>query len=116
MTSTEISGDRRAVAAKNQALFREINERIKDLNDAFSAITEIGEWICECAHSTCVEPVVMSPAEYEAIRADGASFFVAPSEEHVWPDVERVTARTDRYWIVEKIGVAGELAKTSDPR
>jgi hypothetical protein len=27
-----------------------------------------------------------------------------------------VTSRLDRYWIVEKIGRSGELAKDADPR
>jgi hypothetical protein len=30
--------------------------------------------------------------------------------------VETVTDRNDRYWIVEKVGHAGELAKSGDPR
>jgi hypothetical protein len=107
---------RQARAAKNQSLFREINERIVDLNDAFSAITESSEWVCECANDTCIERVTMSATEYEAIRADATRFFVAPGDEHVWPDVENVVDRRDRYWIVEKYGVGGKLAERADPR
>jgi hypothetical protein len=116
MSTTEWFGNRAARAVKNQSVFREINERIKDLNDSVSAVTEIGEWICECAHETCLEHVLMSSDEYEAVRAEGARFFVAPADEHVWPDVELVTERMSRYWIVEKTGRAGELAKEVDPR
>ena len=102
--------------AKNEVLFREINERVKDLNDTFRAVTATDEWICECASRTCTEKVQMSVDEYEAIRALGDRFFVAPSDEHFWPDVERVVERNDRYWIVEKIGVAGQFARQADPR
>jgi hypothetical protein len=30
--------------------------------------------------------------------------------------VERVVARDERYWIVEKVGTAGELAESLDER
>jgi hypothetical protein len=108
--------DRDERAAKNQALFREINERVKELNEGFSLLIPQGEWICECADDMCTERIEMSAEEYEAIRLDGARFFVAPGAEHVWPDVENVTERTDRYWIVEKIGLSAEVAKRADPR
>ena len=32
------------------------------------------------------------------------------------PAVERVVRREDRYWVVEKIGVAGEVSEDLDPR
>ena len=50
------------------------------------------------------------------MRADGRRFAVAPSAAHVVEDIERVVERTDRYWIVEKYGVAGELTTKVDPR
>jgi hypothetical protein len=116
MTSIERQDERQSRAAKNQSLFREINERITDLNDAFSAITDTGEWVCECANDACIERVAMSFDEYEAIRADPRRFLVAPSEEHVWRDVEKVVARRVRYWTVEKRGDAGEFVELTDPR
>jgi hypothetical protein len=116
MSISEDPRVREARAATNQTLFREVNERVKELNEGFSLILPLGDWVCECANDTCIERVVMSANEYEAVRGDGAHFFIAPSNEHVWPDVERVTRRTDRYWIVEMIGHSGELARRADPR
>lgn len=116
MTSSDTSYDRQARAAKNQSLFREINERVKDLNDAFEGLTHSGEWICECANNQCVEKLAMSSEEYEAIRKEGTHFFVAPSDKHVWPDVERVITRNERYWVVEKVGLGGRMAEQVDPR
>jgi hypothetical protein len=112
----DIEGNRERRAAKNQALFREINEYIQELDATSSPVTDTNEWICECATDTCVERVSMSQTEYEAIREHGARFFVAPSYEHVWPDVERITEQNDRYWIVEKLDAAGKLAERADPR
>jgi hypothetical protein len=103
-------------AANNQTLFREVNERVKDVNVNFHAHSAVSEWVCECANDTCFERVEMSMSEYEDIRSAGERFFVAPSDEHVWPDVEQVTVRNDRYWVLEKAELAGKLAKRADPR
>jgi hypothetical protein len=116
MAVSEESRERQVRAAQNQSLFREINERVKDLNEGFSLVLPIGEWVCECANETCTERISLSAQEYEAIRSDGVRFFVAPGEEHVWPDVEVVTRRYDGYWVVEKVGHSGEMAREADPR
>jgi hypothetical protein len=111
-----VAEDRGSRAARNQSLFREINERVKQLNEGFSMVLPVGEWICECADDTCVERIELSATEYEAVRSNGTRFLVAPGDEHVFLDVETVTERTDRYWIVEKFGTAGEEADRLDPR
>jgi hypothetical protein len=115
--SKTVDHDARAErAAMNQMLFRDINERMKDLDSGFTVDVTVGGWICECANHACVERVRMSAEEYEAIRDHGARFFVAPSEEHVSPEIERVSEVNDRYWVVEKVGRAGAVAKRHDPR
>jgi hypothetical protein len=58
----------------------------------------------------------MSVAEYEAVRAAPNRFFVMPDDGHVWAQVERVVERTERYWVVEKVGAAESVAKQADPR
>ena len=57
----------------------------------------------------------MSVAEYEAVRATPNRFFVLPGDEHVAAD-ERVVEKTERYWIVEKLGRGGGLPAATDPR
>jgi hypothetical protein len=109
--------DRERRAANNQSLFRAGNERLKQFNeDWFGTVLPRGGWVCECANDSCLEHIEMTSSEYEAVRQDGARFFVAPSEEHVWLDVERVIECNDRYWIVEKTGNAHDIAKRADPR
>jgi hypothetical protein len=93
-------------APRNQSLSREINEAVKELHDSFEGVAECEDWMCECANADCVERVRVSSNEYEAVRADGSRFFVAPTDEHVWAECESITERTDRYWIVEKIDAA----------
>ena len=111
--SEELQG-REARAAKNESRFREINERIERSNEGF-AFT-VNTWICECSNEACAERLQLSVEEYEGIRSEGARFLVAPSKEHVWLEIERVRKRCDRYWVVEKIGEAAELAECADPR
>jgi hypothetical protein len=96
--------DREARAATNHALFRDVNERVKEMHEGFSVVLPMGEWICECANDTCVERIELSATEYEAVRRDQARFLVAPTNEHVWPEVEQVIERNNHYWIVETIG------------
>lgn len=106
--------ERQIRAAKNESLFREINERIAELNEAFEAILPVSEWICECADQACIEPLPMTYEAYEAIRENPARFAVLPG--HELPDVERVVEEHDGYLVVEKVGVARAVAEQHDPR
>ncbi|HEY6583378.1 MAG TPA: hypothetical protein VIZ29_00895 [Gaiellaceae bacterium] len=97
-------------AARNQTLFREVNERVKDVNEPFGDAVAPPDWVCECADPTCIEKITMSMEDYEALRSDPRHFAVAPHESHVFFEVEGVVTRTERYWIVEKVGTAGAVA------
>jgi hypothetical protein len=102
---------RRARAAKNQSLFREVNERLVDLNEAFDLVVETAVFVCECARLDCIERLELTLQEYETVRDDPHRFFVAPSEEHYFAEVERLVERHDGYWTVEKIGVAARVSE-----
>jgi hypothetical protein len=114
--TTANAQDRQERAAKNQSLFREINERIKEMNANSHFFTMLGDWVCECANDTCVERLSLSTRAYEAIRQHGTRFLVAPGDQHVWSDVEQVIEMNDEYWIVEKLERAAEIATRADPR
>jgi hypothetical protein len=75
-------------AGQNQALFREVNERINALQEARSVWVTISEWVCECADETCTERIAMTPEEYEQLRSNVTHFAVATGEMHVVPEVE----------------------------
>ena len=116
MMFSEVLHGRAARAAKNQVLFRSAHGRVKELNETFSLIAPLDEWMCECANSDCVERIEMSVGAYEAVRRHEARFFVTPSDRHFWPDVERVIEHTDRYWVVERVGRTGGSAARDDGR
>jgi hypothetical protein len=116
VSGTKELQNREGRAAKNESRFREINERIERSNEGFDFAFSVNTWICECSNETCAERLQLSVEDYEVIRSDGARFLVAPSNEHTWLEIERVTKRYARYWVVEKIGEAAALAERSDPR
>lgn len=102
-----------ARAARNQSLFREVNERIEGLRNRPPTVFEL--FICECCLDGCSKTVSLTIEEYEGIRAHPVRFAVLPG--HVDLDVERVVKSVDgRYEVVEKIEQAARVATRLDPR
>ena len=96
--------------AHNQALIREVNERIEQVaEDAAHP-----EFLCECADTNCVEVIELSIAEYEAIRSSPVQFPVKPG--HDYPQFERVVEDHEHYAVVEKVGEAARIVARLDPR
>jgi hypothetical protein len=101
--------------ADNESLFREVNERLKELGESFSVVAERAEFICECGDAECTERVSLTLGEYEAIRAEPTRFLVRPG--HVAPDIEVVIKEDERHAVVEKRDPeAVEIAERFDPR
>ena len=98
--------------AKNEALFRGVNERIAETAQRFE--TGEAEFVCECADATCTDRVAASLEEYEEVRTDGAQFLVSPGHED--ERYERVLEDRKRFRIVEKLHRVGRLARRLDPR
>jgi hypothetical protein len=99
----------------NEAVFREVNERLRDLNLTFTTLSERMDLICECSDTSCAAHLSMSPAEYDALRADARRFVVVPGHEDR-PHVERVVEEHEGYNVVEKRGDAASTAEQTDPR
>jgi hypothetical protein len=97
-----------ARAAKNESVFREVNERIRELEEGFGA-EEKASFVCECSSPGCTLAVSATLDEYRTVRAEPRRFLVARG--HVNPDLERIVTQTDRYSVIEKIGVAGDIAE-----
>jgi len=95
-------------AARNESLFREVNERIAELEETFARPDELVEFICECSVTACLERVPMTVSEYQDVRAEPTRFFVIP--HHLDTRYERVVRDHGRFLVVEKLGLAGEIA------
>jgi hypothetical protein len=100
---------------QNEVVFREVNERLRELGEGFSLVSDEAEFVCECGNGACAERVYMSLAEYESIRSNPKRFLIMPG--HETPEFEKVIEETDRYLVVEKLpgGPAG-MAIRDDPR
>jgi hypothetical protein len=99
-------------SAKNEALFREVNNRILD---AVDTVEDEGlEVLCECSDSSCTQIFPITLDEYRAVRARGERF--AMLADHEDPTLERVVERNDRFIVVEKLEEAGEVARDLDPQ
>ena len=98
----------------NEALFREVNEQIRRLDDESGEEAGTIAVICECSETDCTERIVLLVAEYERVRSDSLLYVVARG--HELPDIERVVERRDGWEIVRKVGVASEIAEETDPR
>jgi hypothetical protein len=108
--------------ARNEALVREVNERIADVDKVahernLASDQEFFEFLCECGGDAsdfaCEERVQMTINEYEEVRSQDDRFAVAPG--HDTDVLEWVVRRTDRFVIVDK-RPAAEPFVADDPR
>lgn len=73
------------------------------------------ELSCECGRDTpCGEPVKISAATYERVRADATLFILHP--DHEASAVEYTIERGDGFVITRNVGRAAEIARAADPR
>ena len=100
--------------ARNDAIFREANEQIRESADVLGV--EFLPTVCECAEPSCRTLIRMTREEYEHVRARGERFVNAPGHQVAGQGWAQVVERHERYFVVEKIGRAGEIAKQLDPR
>ena len=101
--------------ARNEALFRDVNERIeKAVERSSREDAHVYEFLCECSNADCTLLLPLTIAEYEAIRSDSRQFIVAPG--HELPEIETVVARSRGYQVVLKAGEAAEFVVERDRR
>ena len=100
--------------ARNESLFRSVNENIEEAAASGQLDEHVFEFFCECSNIDCTLLLPMTVSEYERVRADPKQFVVAPG--HDLPEIEIVVARTDTYQVVIKEGEAAEFVTEHDPR
>lgn len=99
--------------AHNEAIFRDANEEIEAVRDQLTEVQGKTPYLCECEDRDCREIVRLDVGEYEAIRAHPTRFLIArghPSSGG--PVVEDHGA----YVVVDKEGIARQIAVETDPR
>jgi hypothetical protein len=108
-------GERRR--ARNEALFREVNERIVELETDLTGDREdsllIG-FVCECPREDCGEMIEVTRGQYEAVRDNPRRFLVLPGHED--SEIANVVERHSSHLVVEKKGEAAQVTTEQDPR
>jgi hypothetical protein len=97
--------------ARNQALFREVNERLLELSEGFHNGSM--QFVCECSNEDCTQTVNLNHKEYESVRARSTFFVVASGHEIL--EVEKIIDHRDGWTIVQKV-TATDYAAETDPR
>jgi|SRR5579862_2822407 len=82
--------------AKNQELFRELNDRIAELAAQWRH-QDMGLY-CECSTTGCIEMIFVPADEYERVREQEGWFLIMPG--HVVAESERVVSQHRGYEIV----------------
>jgi hypothetical protein len=99
--------------ARNEALFRNVNEALKGGHWPGEEDAPIA-FRCECGRLGCSVLIELKAREYERVRANPRWFILAPGHEE--PEVEVVVDRFPNYLVVEKQDHAGRVAEATDPR
>jgi hypothetical protein len=104
--------------ARNEALFREFNERVETMAETFDLRSEgdslrIG-FVCECGNLDCLERLDLTRAAYEEVRSHPRRFVVVPGHEDM--SIARLVAEGEGYLVVEKLEEAADVAVEHDPR
>jgi hypothetical protein len=84
----------------NEAMFREVNERIEGLAETFGLGAQPLDLICECGDTSCTQQIRMTSEAYETMRKEPTLFAVYPG--HEIPDVEEIVDRREGYDVIRK--------------
>ena len=95
--------------ARNEALHRQVNENLEQVNEAFAESASTFEIVCECDDLSCAEQITIETADYQELRRDPTRFAVVPGHES--PEAEDVVAEKSGYLVVQK--KPGEPAKVA---
>ena len=97
---------RRQRLAENQALFREVNERIGARAEAQGSDAHAYEFVCECSSLECFERLELTLGEYGRVREVTRRSVVLSGHERL--EIEDVVERLGRAAIVEKRGESAD--------
>jgi len=92
--------------AKNEDWFRDLNRRKAEWIESGHSAAGLR---CECWQMDCAERIPLSGREWQEVRSRATTFAVVP--DHFAPSAEVVVKKYRHFWIVEKQGEAGEVAK-----
>jgi hypothetical protein len=107
--------DREVRAARNQALFRAVNEKMRKLNEDVASLTGSFTIACECSDTECVAMIEISADDYLSVRSEPRRFVVLPG--HIVAKIETVVREGAAWVVVEKTeAIAAHVPALADER
>jgi len=100
-------------AARNEEIFRGINERIEEGAEQHGVETPL-PFHCECGRASCVGTIEIPPPAYERVAQERYRFVVIVGHEDA--GIERIVERAAGYLVVEKVGEAREQIDRDHPQ
>ena len=92
--------ERAARAARNELLFRAVNEEIVRITERFrTQLSEI-DIVCECTDQSCVGTIRIAAEEFGRVERGDGTFLVLPGHEDV--RIEEVVERNGGWVVVQK--------------
>jgi hypothetical protein len=98
--------EREARAARNELVFRAVNEQIVKMTERFREQLSDIDVVCECADTVCVGTIRIDVGAFSQVERVPGKFFVLPGHED--ETVEQVVERTEKYFVVLKPIVADD--------
>ena len=98
-------GSREERIAHNESWSRSLNEQHAEWAAGRDAMAGFR---CECWRGDCLERILLSGEEWAMVRSESNWFAVAPG--HIADSLEAVLTEYQRFWLIEKLGEAGEIA------
>ena len=107
--------ERKRRVGRNEALFRQVNEELENLEQVTRITDRTLGIVCECGDLRCQERVDVPIARYEEVRGDSRLFLVIPG--HEIPSTEEIVQHHEQYNVVRKReGEPARVADVTDPR
>lgn len=107
--------DRARLIGLNEAVFRQVNERLEEQAAGGRAEVSRLDLICECGDASCTARLRVDAEDYARARSQPQQFLVHPG--HVATDVERVVQKRRGFDLIEKLpGLPAEIAERTDTR
>jgi hypothetical protein len=102
-------------AARNEAMFRTVNRELEQATrEAGAGPADELEILCECGDEGCSALLTLTINEYDEIHRQADRFVLVPGHEN--PEIERVVARKELYFVVDKVGEAEEIVEDEEER
>jgi hypothetical protein len=100
--------ERQRKLAQNEAVAREVNQRVDEVAASWYDEGEALEFVCECSYDDCTARVHLSAEEFARVRESPLTFVLV--RDHVVPEIERVLAAAGDAVVVEKLGAGRAVA------